>query len=101
MALLAAAYIVTIGRLRRASDTTRAAVVAFLVVWVLTLPLGFPLEEKGFSFGLIFLLALALSSMRRAEPPTSLPRGRRPAIEEPQSRPVELDTPQHVGVGVR
>jgi hypothetical protein len=101
MALLALAYTATIGRLRRASDTTRAAVVAFLVVWVLTLPLGFPLEEKGFSFGLIFLLALALSSMRRAEPPTSLPRGRRPAIEEPQSRPVELDTPQHVGVGVR
>ena len=39
-----------------------AALIAYLVLAALLFPLGAPLEDKGFSFGLMFLLSLALGS---------------------------------------
>jgi hypothetical protein len=65
ISLLIGAYWRACRSLREVADRIpSAALISFLVIWMLTLPLGLPIEEKGFSLGLVFLVALALSSMR-------------------------------------
>lgn len=65
VSMLTGAYWVACRSLRSvAGRTPSSALISFLVIWMLTLPLGLPIEEKGFSLGLLFLVALALSSMR-------------------------------------
>lgn len=52
----------TTGLLRTGGRVAASALVAYLVVTVCLFPLGSPLEDKGFSFGLMFLLSLALAA---------------------------------------
>jgi len=50
---------------RRAGPTVpRAALLGFAAVTLLSLPLGSPFEDKGFSFGLVLLVALGLAELR-------------------------------------
>jgi hypothetical protein len=46
----------------RVERVVTSASLAFLAVTVCLFPLATPMEDKGFSFGLMFLLSIALSS---------------------------------------
>lgn len=94
ISMLVAAYGLTCRTLRKTADRlTSAALITFLVIWTLTFPLGLPVEEKGFSLGLVFLVALALGSIRRGgtPKPSPPPRG---AIES-QREPAEAVARAH------
>jgi hypothetical protein len=74
LVLLAAwAYVRLAGDLRRfpQAAAARGALIAWGMVSLLTLPLTVPWEDKGYSFGLLFLLALCLAGADRAAPQPS------------------------------
>jgi hypothetical protein len=83
------AYWLVCRELRKAENTIPStALASFLVIWMLTLPLGLPIEEKGFSLGLVFLVAIALVPMREREPLDQAPppRGHLGSAAEPTHR---------------
>jgi hypothetical protein len=74
--LIAWAYLrlgVRLGRYPRAA-AARGALLAWGTVTLLTLPLTVPWEDKGYSFGLLFLLALCLAGVDRTTPSFGAPR---------------------------
>jgi hypothetical protein len=89
--LLAGAYWRACRSLRKIADrSVTSALIAFLIIWTLALPLGLAVEEKGFGFALVFLIALSLASIDRED-------ASRSAADDGPDVSVELPTLRAVG----